>query len=239
MNTDWMNEEASNLFDQYDDYLEERLGYTPLIENLKESLGPNISVLDYGCGGGKVSRRLIARGIKTVTGVDISQTMVDKASSNINRGNSSYHQITTDVLNFNDNTFDAAICCYVFITNSEKSDLLKIAKEIHRTLKPGGILYVLDTNPDSVGIKFSSFMSGDLNKKYSDGETKPVYLELPNGRIFKILDTHWHKDTYYKTLNEAGFKTIELFEHSDADASKDTEGLRYYPPFAMFKATKF
>ncbi|MGV7960065.1 class I SAM-dependent methyltransferase [Photorhabdus tasmaniensis] len=239
MNTDWMNEEASNLFDQYDDYLEDRLGYTPLIENLKESLGPNVSVLDYGCGGGKVSRRLIAGGIKMVTGVDISQTMVDKASSNINRGNSSYHQITIDVLNFNDNTFDAAICCYVFITNSEKSDLLKIAKEVHRTLKPGGIFYVLDTNPDSAGIKFSSFMSGDQNKKYSDGETKPVYLNLPNGSIFKITDTHWHKDTYYNILNEAGFKTIELFEHSDADVSKDTEGLRYYPPFVMFKATKF
>ncbi|RAW89277.1 class I SAM-dependent methyltransferase [Photorhabdus laumondii] len=239
MNTNWMNEEASNLFDQYDDYLEERLGYTPLIENLKESLGQNVSVLDYGCGGGKVSRRLIAGGIKTVTGVDISQTMVDKAASNINRGNSSYHQITTDVLNFNDNTFDAAICCYVFVTNSEKSDLLKIAKEVHRTLKPGGIFYVLDTNPDSCGIKFRSFMSGDLNKKYNDGEIKPVYLELPNGTIFKISDTHWHKDTYYQILNEAGFKTIELFEHNDADALEDTGDLRCYPPFAMFKATKF
>ncbi|KAA1192166.1 class I SAM-dependent methyltransferase [Photorhabdus heterorhabditis] len=239
MSTNWMNEDVSRLFDQYDDYLEERLGYTPLIENLKESLGQNISVLDYGCGSGKVSRRLIARDIKMVTGVDISQTMVDKASSNINRGNSSYHQIREGVLNFNDNTFDAAICCYVFINNSKKSDLLKIAREVYRTLKPGGIFYVLDTNPDSTGIKFSSFMSGDPNKKYSDGDSKSVYLDLPDGSIFNILDTNWHKDTYYKILSEAGFKTIELFEHCDADASKDTESLRYSPPFVMFKATKF
>ncbi|SFN91466.1 class I SAM-dependent methyltransferase [Xenorhabdus japonica] len=239
MGTNWMNEEVSNLFDQYDDYLEERLGYKPLIENLKESLGQNISVLDYGCGGGKVSRRLIAGGIKAVTGVDISQTMVDKASNNINRGNSSYHQINTGVLSFKDNTFDAAICCYVFINNNEKSDLLKIVKEVHRTLKSGSIFYVLDTNPDSTGIKFSSFMNGEPNKKYNDGERRLVYLDLPDGSIFEISDTHWHKDTYYEILTEAGFKTIELFEYSDVDTSKDTEGLQYYPPFVMFKATKF
>ncbi|OTA17147.1 SAM-dependent methyltransferase [Xenorhabdus vietnamensis] len=239
MGTNWMNEEVSNLFDQYDDYLEERLGYKPLIKNLKESLGQNISVLDYGCGGGKVSRRLIAGGIKAVTGVDISQTMVNKASSNINRGNSSYHQINTGVLSFKDNTFDAAICCYVFINNNEKSDLLKIVKEVHRTLKSGGIFYILDTNPDSTGIKFSSFMNGEPNKKYNDGERRSVYLDLPDGSIFEISDTHWHKDTYYEILTEAGFKTIELFEHNDADTSKDTEGLQYYPPFVMFKATKF
>ncbi|MDX7992161.1 class I SAM-dependent methyltransferase [Xenorhabdus littoralis] len=238
MNTDWMKDEVSNLFDQYDDYLEEQLGYTPLIENIKESLGQDISVLDYGCGGGKVSRRLVANGIKTVTGVDISQTMVDKASSNVNRGNSSYHQIRSGTLNFNDSIFDAAICCYVFINNSEKSELLKIAKEIYRTLKNNGIFYILDTNPDSSGVKFSSFMSGDSNKKYSDGETKSVYLDMPDGSIFEISDTHWHKDTYYTILNEAGFKSIELFEYYHTDISKETDDPQNYPPFVMFKATK-
>ncbi|MDX7987144.1 class I SAM-dependent methyltransferase [Xenorhabdus sp. 12] len=238
MNTDWMKDDVSNLFDQYDDYLEKQLGYTPLIENIKESLGLDISVLDYGCGGGKVSRLLVAKGIKTVTGVDISQTMVNKASSHINRGNSYYHQIRSGALDFNDGVFDAAICCYVFIVNSEKSSLLKIAKEIYRTLKNNGIFYILDTNPDSTGIKFSSFMNGDPNKKYSDGEIKPVYLDIPDGGIFEISDTHWHKDTYYTILNEAGFKNIEIFEYCDSSLNKGAGNEKNYPPFVMFKATK-
>ncbi|CDL82976.1 class I SAM-dependent methyltransferase [Xenorhabdus szentirmaii] len=238
MNTNWMKKEVSHLFDQYDDYLEERLGYTPLIENMKESLGQDISVLDYGCGGGKVSRRLVAKGIRKVTGVDISQTMVDKASSHIDRGNSSYHQIRSGVLDFSDGTFDAAISCYVLINVTEKSMLLNIAKEIYRTLKNNGIFYILDTNPDSSGIKFSSFINGEQGKQYSDGESKPVYLNMPGGSVFKILDTCWHKETYYAILNEAGFKNIELFEHCDNESDKDIGDAQNHPPFVMFKAIK-
>ena len=237
MKTNWLEENVAHQFDSYDDYLEEQLGYQPLIADLKNTLGSNISVLDYGCGGGKVSRRLVNSGIANVTGVDISATMITKANTHPERGNSKFQKVNSGVVPFADNTFDAAICCYVFINNSDKTELLRIAKEAFRTLKNGAVFYILDTNPSSVGIQFSSFKNGETDEVYVDGSTRPVYLNLPNGNTFKIIDTHWEKQTYLDIFQQVGFSDVEMFEHC-ADNEVLGEAERNHAPFVMFKCKK-
>lgn len=244
MQTNWLEEDVSHQFDFYDDYLENRLGYQPLISDLINTLGSDVSVLDYGCGGGKVSRRLLNNGISKVTGVDISATMVAKASEHPERGSSSYQQVESGLLPFADGTFDAAVCCYVFINNNDKAELLKIAKEAFRTLKSGAVFYILDTNPDSIGIKFSSFKNGESGAVYGDGATRPVYLDLPDGNSFKIIDTHWEKQTYLEVLQQAGFNDVQVFEHREGEvsAADDSKVIgqneQQWAPFVMFKSAK-
>ncbi|MCF2858484.1 class I SAM-dependent methyltransferase [Pseudoalteromonas sp. SMS1] len=234
MSTDWMIEEVSHQFDFYDDYLENQLGYQPLIDDLIARLGTQISVLDYGCGGGKVSRRLVARGIEQVTGVDISNVMIDKASTHADRGNSRYQQVTSGELPFDDASFNAAVCCYVFINNDEKAELLKIAKEAHRAIQSGGYFYILDTNPDSTGVKFSNFKNGDADVEYQDGDKRPVYLDLPDGNVFKIIDTHWDKQTYISVLREAGFESIDVVERIELEQLSG----KHWAPFVLFRCKK-
>jgi ubiquinone/menaquinone biosynthesis C-methylase UbiE len=243
MKTKWTDAQVSTLFDAYDDYVENLLGYQPLIADLKSTHGTAVEVLDYGCGGGKVTRRLVQSGIQPVTGVDISHTMIEKAKSNSLQQGTRYLQIRSAILPFADDTFDAAVCCYVFINVHAWGELQRIARELCRVLKPGGTLYLLDTNPGSTGIRFSSFQNGDAGVSYHDGDARPVYLDVPGHDVFKIVDTHWEVGTYLKVLHGAGFKPVQTLEHRaadlpDAERSRLGDNEARWPPFVLFKATK-
>ena len=243
MKTNWAVESVSHQFDAYDDYLEDLFGYQPLITDLIATIGQNVHVLDYGCGGGKVSRRMRHYDIQQVTGVDISQTMIAKASSHGDPDNLHYYEIESGIIPLADSLCDGAICCFVFINVPDKAELQHIANEVFRVVKPGAPFYILDTNPDSTGIKYSSFKNGEADQRYQDGMERPVYLDLPNGEVFKIIDTHWSKETYRDVLTNANFSNIEMVEMS-RDALPEEHRMRLdpmesdRPPFVMFKCTR-
>jgi ubiquinone biosynthesis O-methyltransferase len=113
-------------------------------EKLRE-YGSN-DVLDVGCGGGYVSEELALEGFD-VTGVDISNNSLALAAQHA-------HSIEREVplklvykfgsalqLPFPDNTFDAVVASDVF---EHLTELPRALSEIHRVLKPGGLL-VFDT----------------------------------------------------------------------------------------------
>lgn len=244
MKTTWNVSSVSHSFDAYDDYVEEALGYKPLIADLARTHGSAIEVIDYGCGGGKVSRRLTRAGIERVTGVDISATMIEKASAaGTVQGALRYRLIESGKLPFSDATFDAAVCCFVFINVHSRDELQRIADEIFRTLKPAGTLYLLDSHPAATGIRYSTFQSGDAGVSYRDGDTRSVYLDVPGQEVFKIVDTHWEFGTYEAVLRGAGAACVERFERSSADIPREDrarlgENEARQAPFVLFKASK-
>lgn len=246
MKTDWEEQAVSLSFDAYDDYVEERLGYEPLIARLVDRVGLASAILDYGCGSGKVSRRLTGAGFECVHGVDISSTMIERAAANREPENArcQYHHVQSGKLPLNLPFFDAAICCFVFINIHSESELLNVAGEIFRSLKPGGRLFILDTNPNSIGVKFSTFQNGEKGVSYNSGDARPVYLTIPGQTApFKIVDTHWPKSMYVNTLSASGFKNIIIEELTSAHLSlKEKVGLsaaeESFPPFIMISADK-
>ncbi len=244
MKTNWEEPEVSLLFDAYDDIVEEKLGYNLLIADLIANFGQECNVLDFGCGAGKVSRRLAKAGIRRIVGVDIAPTMISKATAHPESGHCHYHLVKNDSLPFDDNMFDAAVCCFVFINLHSKPSLSRAASEIYRTLRPGSLLYLLDTNPDSVGIKFKTFQNGDPGVTYQNGEARPVYLDIPNRNDpFQIIDNHWLKPTYIEVLTSVGFSSIEISEWTASDLPVEQRGAlsdaeNTYAPFIMIKARK-
>lgn len=243
MKTAWDVASVSHSFDAYDDFVEAALGYKPLIADLKRTHGTAVEVLDYGCGGGKVSRRLAQAGIEHVTGVDISATMIDKAKAHPGNGPVRYVHIESAQLPFADGTFDAAVCCFVFINVHDRDELQRIATEIFRTLKDGATLYLLDSHPASTGIRYSSFQSGETGVTYRNADPRPVYLDIPGQDVFEIIDTHWEIGTYEQVLRAAGAARLQRVERVAADVPSedrvrlgDAEARR--PPFVLFKATK-
>ncbi|AOJ07175.1 class I SAM-dependent methyltransferase [Burkholderia mayonis] len=243
MKTDWTEQQVSQRFDAYDDRIEDRFGYRPLIAELKGAHGTAIRVLDYGCGGGKVSRRLKAAGVAHVTGVDIATTMIDNANAAGTDAGLQFAHIDGPSLPFADASFDAAISCFLFVNIPERAELARVAAEVLRVLKPGGTYYILDTNPRTTGVQFPTFRNGEPGVVYRDGDTRPVYLHVPGMGVFDVVDTHWDIPTYRHTLEEAGFAlaaTTELgFSAAEADGAPckyaDAEGSK---PFVLFKATK-
>lgn len=243
MKTDWSEREVSLLFDSYNDRVEERLGYRPMIARLVRDLDPAGIVLDYGCGSGKVSRRLVAAGIHDVRGVDISSTMIEKARAHPDQHGCSYRHITSARLPFEGGAFDAAVCCFVFINIHHQHHLSSVAEEIYRVLKPGGKLYIVDTNPDTVGIRFSTFQNGEPGQRYANGDERPVYLDIPDqAERFKIIDNHWTRKTYFEVLATAGFGEIDVRETRAGDvdlAEPFPSGAEYdHSPFVAFTASK-
>ncbi|TQM85212.1 methyltransferase family protein [Saccharothrix saharensis] len=210
MGTDWRAGGAvATGFDDYDDLPERVLGYPTVFSALR--LGdPDVrTVLDYGCGPGKVSLRVAEDHPVAVEAVDISPGMLEIARTRRAHPRIRYHELTGPRLDFlADDAVDAAMCCYVFINIGDLDRIRAIAAEVHRVLRPGGRFAVLDTNPDTTGVRFSTFVSGEPGVRYEAGQPRRVLLHLPGGGVLELRDHHWPRDTYVDVLTEAGFRDV-------------------------------
>ena len=118
----------------------------------KSLLPENGKVLDVGCGAGiPVAKFLNENGFE-VTGIDISDTMLNLAQENVPGG--TFLKMNMQDLQFPPNLFDGVICVYSLFHNP-RSQHKNIFKGFYETLKPSGILLINTSVNDSDG--FSSF----------------------------------------------------------------------------------
>lgn len=243
MKTEWDEKRISDLFDAYDDYVEDMLGYQPLIAEILTRHGPEASFLDYGCGGGKVTRRLLEAGVGRVTGVDLSADMIAKCKA-ANLPRASFHVIDEAGDDIPDETFDVAIACFVWINTDTKAALQQIARNIFQRLKPGGRFYILDSNPRVAGVRFTTFQSGEAGHAYADGALRKVVLSVPGyDAPLELWDRHWELGTYQQVLGKTGFVGPTIYEATaeilDEHARKRLSGGEAsYPPFMRLTALK-
>jgi ubiquinone/menaquinone biosynthesis C-methylase UbiE len=97
--------------------------------------------VDIGCGEGRVTRDLTARG-HTVTGVDAAPTMIAAAREADPKG--TYLRADAADLPFEDNSFDIAVA---YNTMMDVADLPGSIREAARVLTPGGRLCIAITHP--------------------------------------------------------------------------------------------
>ncbi|OGV38654.1 MAG: hypothetical protein A2020_03780 [Lentisphaerae bacterium GWF2_45_14] len=100
------------------------------------------TILDIGCGYGRILRELDAEGYKNLSGTDISPKMLELARNDF--PNASLKVIDNETLPFESDSFDALVMLAVLtciITDVEQERLMSEAK---RVLRPGGIIYLCD-----------------------------------------------------------------------------------------------
>ncbi len=154
---------VANQFNQYNDVLEQVLGYHYVISAFESDQANKI--LDYGCGPGKVSFRLANQWSSDIIAVDESAKMIEIANDQRAHEHIEYRIVENDNLNFiADNSIDGAMACYVFINNESEQRILQIMSEIHRVLRPKSRFLILDTNPNTTGVPFSTFQNGEKGK---------------------------------------------------------------------------
>ncbi len=104
-------------------------------------------VLDIATGTGDLAILMAERGVKTVTGLDISAGMLEVGRNKVKKKElgQSVEMIQGDSedLPFDDNSYDAVTVAFG-VRNFE--DLEKGLAEIYRVLRKGGILVVLETS---------------------------------------------------------------------------------------------
>ncbi len=108
-----------------------------------------VRVLDFACGCGRVARALQELlPTAAMTGVDVNPDAVDWCAKNL-RGD--YRLIEPHgPLPFGDATFTVA-CAFNVFTHMSEPEQLQALQELHRVLRPGGLLVVTTRSPESAG----------------------------------------------------------------------------------------
>ena len=106
------------------------------------SLAPNDSVLEVGIGTG-LNLPLYPPACR-LTGLDLSQEMLDKAIDRVQTlamPNVTLKVMDATAMDFGDNEFDKAVATY---TISAVPDPVAVLQEMGRVVKPGGIIVILN-----------------------------------------------------------------------------------------------
>lgn len=108
-------------------------------------LGPELHVLDVGCGIGGPARHFAAAHGCCVTGIDLTAEFVEAAEALTRRcglaGLVSFRQGSALAMSFPDDAFDAATLIHVGMNIADKAALFA---EVRRVLKPGARFGVYD-----------------------------------------------------------------------------------------------
>jgi len=111
-------------------------------------LGPVASrrVLDVGCGPGFYAEAMVGRGA-TVVGLDQSPEMVGLAQRRLgDRAEFRVHDLAEPIAWLPDESFDLAVMALVI---HHLDDRVAALREIHRLLRPGGVLVVSTHHPST------------------------------------------------------------------------------------------
>jgi ubiquinone/menaquinone biosynthesis C-methylase UbiE len=149
------------------------------LERFASFLPENAHILDAGCGAGiPTAKFLVNRGIK-VTGIDLSDTMLNLARKNV--PNAEFIKMDMNELEFKENTYEGIISVYSLFHIPKKKHS-EIFKAFYKILKPGGILMI--------------------NTGISESEGTSIFFGVP------MFWSNFSPKTTLDIVKEAGFSII-------------------------------
>ncbi|MCJ7446636.1 MAG: class I SAM-dependent methyltransferase [Bacteroidales bacterium] len=222
----WYEELFKNYSDKYDNenFTKGTVGEVDFIEN-EITRNKSCKILDIGCGTGRHSVELARRGY-SVTGIDLSESMIKKAKSIAQKENLKIDFQVKDARNFSfDEPFDLAImiCEGAFPLMETDEMNFSILKNAFSSLKSGGKLILTTLN--GLYPLFHS-VKDFVNSGSEQGKSSENSFNLMTFRDHSIYETEDDKgkkqvlkcnERYYVPseitwlLKCAGFRTSEIF----------------------------
>jgi ubiquinone/menaquinone biosynthesis C-methylase UbiE len=185
----------------YEEYLVPGF-FKPWAEKLVHlsSPAPGSTILDVACGTGIVARTAAsnAGSDARVTGLDINQQMLNKASEMTEKSGLEieWKQGDASDLPFEDDHFDHLFCQQAMQFFSDPQQVLK---EMHRVLKPGGTLALNILR--SIQHNSAYRILADELEEHA-GETAGTMMRSPF--------PDWDQKTIRNMVAEAGFRNIQV-----------------------------
>ncbi|HEY8480342.1 MAG TPA: class I SAM-dependent methyltransferase [Spirillospora sp.] len=200
-----------------------------------DAIGPceGLRVLDAGCGEGYLSRTLAARGAD-VTGVDVSQGLIDAAAAHPEAQAITFVRASVDDLPFDDDAFDLIVCNHLFSHLADPSGALG---EFSRVLRSGGRLVLLTLHPC---FYVENSEQGAMNSVPASQYFSPRGIDqrfLVDGLESPSMITSWLRplEFYAGTLRDCGFVIADLREpHPPLERLRDDPWWRKGFPTALF-----
>jgi len=179
----------------------------PLVPGLADRLSAGISVLDLGCGRGRILNRLAALYPKSrFVGMDFSQDAIAGARQDASSaGRDNIEFVTIDLSDFHERATPGS---FDFITTfdaiHDQARPLNVLKGIHRALKPDGVYLMQD-------ISGSSSVHEDIEHPigtflYTISCMHCMTVSLAQGG--EGLGAMWGEGKAREYLQKAGFRSI-------------------------------
>jgi toxoflavin synthase len=170
------------------------------------------TVIDIACGEGFYSRMLRQRGATKVTGVDLSEKMIELARAREAQQRLGIDYIVGDGRNLGLGAdYDLAVAAYLLNYARDRSELDAMCSGIARCLKPGGRFVTVNSNPAC------DFPSAPSYRKYGfetsvagafrEGVPITFTFFLEDGP-FEIENYFLSVQTHEEALRAAGFRDV-------------------------------
>lgn len=150
---------------------------------LRRYVPTEAAILDYGCGWGRVLGGLAALGYKSLSGVDPSPAMLERAKTEF--PGPDYRLLDSGSLPFSDRSFDCVLLFAVLTCVPTDSGQRGIVAEAARVLRPGGVFYISDYLLQSDSRNLERYEKGLASyEKYG-------VFALPEGAVLRHHDRPW------------------------------------------------
>ncbi|NTX62958.1 class I SAM-dependent methyltransferase [Myxococcus sp. CA051A] len=169
------------------------------------------TVLDLACGDGLYTRQLKARGARRAVGVDISEEMIRVARRQEAEHPLGIEYHVSDVADLAPlGTFDVVTAIYLLHYAHSPEHMLRMCRNIHAHLKPGGSFVTYSFNPEfsAKGPNSTRYGITMLDFPESPREGQTLSAELHTKTPFTIHFSYWSRATYEQALRDAGFHTL-------------------------------
>ncbi len=146
-------------------------------------------LLDIGCGGGELLLKASAK-YESVTGFDLAEVQLERAKEMLRvlgeRCTIRSANLDTEGVPYGDDSFDAVTCISVlqFVFDVEHA-----VCEIHRVLRPGGVLVMEVNNLAFIGHRFKLMLGLQPRTSYFDGWDGGVlhyFLKRPLEELLRV-----------------------------------------------------
>ncbi|WP_281645245.1 class I SAM-dependent methyltransferase [Parendozoicomonas sp. Alg238-R29] len=165
--------------------------------------------LDYGCGTGTFIPLLQREGY-LVDGMDIEPSMLSQALTNVK--NTAFFHINSAAIPKADKSYDLVILNFVLVEIGTITEITEVLTDIHRVLKPNGILIAITGNkarytPSNQWLHIKTDFP-DLPPLCSGSR---VRCQL-RGTDIVFEDYYWTDNDYKQAFETANLELIELHQ---------------------------
>jgi ubiquinone/menaquinone biosynthesis C-methylase UbiE len=207
---------------RYYDSLLEAIPYRDMVEDYRDHLQPGAfdRILDAGTGTGNVATVLLSRGARVV-GIDFCPEALERCRKKAPEGEFRFADLT-EKLDFDSDDFDKIACCCV-LHNLSRRDQDLAMMELHRVLKPGGLmaLTVFATGFSRIKIYLESFRARWRGSDFGEAVLASLRFSLDTIRIVYYVgrikrrdrsgEIHFFsRDELEELVERAGFELIAL-----------------------------
>ncbi len=167
--------------------------------------------VDFGCGTGRSTRFLSNLGFDTI-GIDISQSMIDKAFEAEPTGD--YRLVSDEnYKHLGNNMYDLVLSVFTFDNIPGFDRRTRIIRGLSELLKKSGTMILLDSTEDLYRNEWASFSTHIFpeNQKAGSGSIVKVLMNDVEDKR-PVEDVLWTEEDYKENFRLAGLKLEQIYK---------------------------